>query len=532
MPGQATETPTASQTPTFLERFTVLRGALPELWIVFGVKLLATVAYAVMNMTFVLWLSSDLGFSDKQAGFWVGVWSAVITFFTVLVGSLTDAIGLRRAFILGVVICIFSRAVLTLTTSPWLALAGGMLPLALGEALGVPVLVAAIRRYSTTAQRSISFSIFYAMMNVGFLLAGLIFDHLRKDMGEHGQFVVLGFHFTTYRILFLISFLSELILWPVLYFGLREGVEAKDENEAETQKTPLCSKCGYNLTGNVSGRCPECGLDIEPEPPAVITRGSTPAGSFLDTILTSMRNTLRDTVRIFIGLWRQPGFYKFLAFLALAAFVRLIFIQMHYTYPKFGIRMLGEGAPLGRLWNVTNSALIIVLVPIVGALSQRISAYRMVTWGSAITTVAVFILVLPSSWFEGIAQSYLGHLIGHVYLGLKGDVNPWYIMFFFYGVVLSFGEAIFSPRLYEYAAVVAPKGQEASYMSLSYLPFLLAKLLAATPSGVLLAWYCPETGPRNPAMLWLIIALTTAIAPVGMILLRPWIRVPEAGREG
>jgi len=25
-----------------------------------------------------------------------------------------------------------------------------------------------------------------------------------------------------------------------------------------------CSKCGYNLTGNVSGRCPECGKETEP----------------------------------------------------------------------------------------------------------------------------------------------------------------------------------------------------------------------------------------------------------------------------
>ncbi len=28
-----------------------------------------------------------------------------------------------------------------------------------------------------------------------------------------------------------------------------------------------CSQCGYNLTGNTSGVCPECGIDVE-EPPA------------------------------------------------------------------------------------------------------------------------------------------------------------------------------------------------------------------------------------------------------------------------
>jgi hypothetical protein len=245
----------------------------------------------------------------------------------------------------------------------------------------------------------------------------------------------------------------------------------------------------------------------------------------------SARDALRETVRIFAGLWRQPGFYKFLGFLTLAAFVRLIFFQMFYIYPKFGIRELGEGAPIGRLWAV-NSILIIMLVPIVGAVSQKIAAYRMVTFGSAIAASSVFIMAMPPQWFQFLADGALGHWVGHGYLRLSGEVNPYYVMIFLFVVLLSVGEAIYSPRLYEYAAAIAPKGQEASYMSLSYLPYFLAKLLVGTFSGVLLARYCPEHGPRHSATLWLIIALITTIAPVGLLTLRRWIRVPEAGREG
>jgi hypothetical protein len=29
----------------------------------------------------------------------------------------------------------------------------------------------------------------------------------------------------------------------------------------------FCRKCDYDLTGNVSGRCPECGTPTEPPPP-------------------------------------------------------------------------------------------------------------------------------------------------------------------------------------------------------------------------------------------------------------------------
>src|SRR5258708_6712841 len=182
------------QAVSFLGRFTVLRGAVRELWITFAAKLIVILAYSVMNSTLVLWLSYDLGFDDTHAGYIVFCWSAAMTLFTVLVGSLTDAVGLRKAFLLGVGVCVFARLVMAFATTRWLALVFGMLPLALGEALSSPVLVAAVRRYSTTAQRSISFSIFYAVMNVGFFIAGYIFDFLRKGLGERGHFTlpVLG----------------------------------------------------------------------------------------------------------------------------------------------------------------------------------------------------------------------------------------------------------------------------------------------------------------------------------------------------
>ena len=77
----------------------------------------------------VLWLSKDLGYSDQAAGALVGwVWAPAMTVFTLLAGSLTDAIGLRRTFFLGVTICTFARSVMVVTTIPWLALVCGVFP--------------------------------------------------------------------------------------------------------------------------------------------------------------------------------------------------------------------------------------------------------------------------------------------------------------------------------------------------------------------------------------------------------------------
>lgn len=35
--------------------------------------------------------------------------------------------------------------------------------------------------------------------------------------------------------------------------------------KAKPTSYPSCTNCGYNLTGNVSGICPECGTPIETE---------------------------------------------------------------------------------------------------------------------------------------------------------------------------------------------------------------------------------------------------------------------------
>lgn len=478
----------------FIAKFTVLKGAQRELWLTFLIKFFIIFAYSVTTKTLTLWLSYDLGFSDQLAGALAGwVWAPAMTIFTLLAGSVTDAIGLRRTFFLGVFVCLIARTVMVFSTVPWLALAGGLLPLAVGEALGTPVLIAATRRYSTVAQRSISFSIIYVVMNIGYWAAARIFDYVRQSLGEHGQFSVFGVHISTYRTLFLVSLIIEFLLLPFIYF-LRRGAEATEE-----------------------------GVRFTAEP----SRYST--GPFLDKIFLTARDSARDTLALFRRLLGQSGFYRLLAFLLLIGFLKLIFLQMDYVFPKFGIRELGGGAPIGQL-SAINYILIIILVPPIGAFTQKYSAYRMVIVGGVICAASVFVMALPTAWFETTAQGVIGQWLGHWYLGVRGHIHPYYVMIAIYISIFSLGEAFYSPRVYEYAAAIAPRGQEASYGALSYIPFLIGKLLVGT-GGWLLAAFCPETGPRHSGTMWLIFALAASIAPIGLITFRRYIRVPEAGRE-
>src|SRR5438270_11956221 len=127
----------------FLQRFTILRGAARELWLTFALKFFALLSWSLMNRTIVFWLQSDIGYGDKAAGSVVATWSAIMTFVTVLVGSFTDAVGLRQTFLLGSAICMAARPVMTTSVNPLLAMGLGLFPVAVGEALLGPVMVAA-----------------------------------------------------------------------------------------------------------------------------------------------------------------------------------------------------------------------------------------------------------------------------------------------------------------------------------------------------------------------------------------------------
>lgn len=482
----------------FLSSFTALAGAPRELWLVFALKLFAVAAYGILNSTLVLWLSADFGYSDQQAAGLVLAWSLSMTVGTVLVGSLADALGLRRTFLAGVVLCIAARAVMVFATTPAVVVGAGLLPLAIGEALGTPVLVAAVRRYSSTTQRSLAFSVFYAMMNVGFLVAGFTFDWVRESVGGTGKLVLplVGVELSTWRTLLFASLGVELLLLPLALL-LRDGTETGDDGVVE----------------------PRGGQPARPRPLL----------GFAGSIAATVRTSAADTAKLFAGLVRQPGFWRLIGFLLMIAFLKLIFMQMYYVYPKFGIRELGANAPVGRLWAI-NSMLVIVLVPLVGALTRKYSAYSMVIVGGIVSAASVFVMALPTAWFQGVAEGWFGSLVAHSYLGLEGAVHPYYAMIALFVVGLSIGEAFYSPRVYEYAAAIAPKGQETSYAALSYIPFLLAKLMIGAFSGLLLERYCPAEGPRDSATLWLFVAVTASIAPAGLLLLGRYIRVQEAGR--
>ncbi|MEO7093963.1 MAG: MFS transporter, partial [Polyangiales bacterium] len=423
-----------------------------ELWIVLFAKFLESIGLFSLLYTVVLWLSHDYGFSDVKAGWWVGTFSMCLSLLAFVTGFVADSIGFRTALMIAFGSSTLARGVMSFSNSSAMAITGLML-LTVGAAAGVPVMNVALRRYTNNKNRSFAFSIYYLSFNIGGAVAGWLVDRCRnafKDPTTSAQ----------------------------IFRQIKLPIVGETRMSAYSMVYLIGFGCAF-LAFLVS-----CCLRKNPhvedeEPPEVHAPGAK----------------RRDPLSIAVDVMKEKAFWRFLLFMGLLALVKLIFQHYHFTFPKYAIRELGESFPLGTYQSI-NPIIIIFLVPLATIFTRHRSAFNCIVLGSIVSTVSMFALCFPP-YFQ---------------FALFG--GTWSLTILISIVILSLGEALWSPRVYEYSAIIAPRGKEASYMGLSALPYFFAKMIAGPMSGYLLARYCAETGPRQSWVMWAIIGGMTAMGPI------------------
>jgi MFS family permease len=465
-----------------------LKGSPRELWLLYVAKIIEYSAYGSANVAFTLYLSADAGLGDIAAGTYVGVWSVLLTTATMLVGAVVDAIGIRKTLIFGTVMLLFARFAMPMFDDIYAVSILGFVPLAIGTAILGPVLSVGIKRFTTAEGATLGFGLFYTLMNVGWALGGIIFDEVRGIFGEHTIVEVgLGVTMSTYQIIFAVGFVLTI---PTLFLvmAMREGVERKDSGEVVI--------------------------------PAKVEKSNEP---MLAAAIAVVKKAAKDTVKIFAEVIRHKAFWYYIFMLGLLVFVRLVFYHFHYTFPKYGIRVLGEGVKIGNIYGVLNPMLIVFLVPFVAALSKSVSSYRMMIVGTTISAIAVFMATLPADLYSPLMDTWVGELVFDRWLGVPlAERTPIFLNLIAFIIVFTIGEAIWSPRLLQFTAEIAPEGREGSYIALSYLPYFGAKLIAGPLSGWLVQTYTPEGAESYPDhyMVWLWVGGMAMISPIGLVAFR------------
>lgn len=424
---------------------TDLRGLLSaprELWLVYVVKLFESVAYFTVYTLLAIFLSSDLGLSDTEAGSVTGTWLTAISLVVFVAGFVADGLGIRKALLVAAISAAVGRGLLAFSDSP-AAVYVGLAASVWGIACMKPTMNAAVRAYTTPATVAFGFSFYYVVMNLGAATQGPLIDGFRRWFAAGSSFG--GVHFSSSQLVFLVGFVIS-----ALNVGL---------------------------------------VLLMRDPP----REAEQAG------VASVGGAVRNPLAIAKGVLKEPVFWTFMGFVALLTMVRLIFQHAHLTWPKYALREFGDDFAFASYWSI-NPLMIIFLTPFVTAATRRMAPYPVIVVGAFISALSVFAMAFSTT----VAASVV------------------------FIVTLSIGEALWSPRLYEYTATVAPRGREASYMGLSEVPMFLAKPVVGFLSGWLLERYVPASGPVDSQRMWLIVGAMTIAAPLAMLALRRWIEVKDA----
>jgi len=175
---------------------------------------------------------------------------------------------------------------------------------AMGEALMVPAIYAALRMYTNKRTSGTAFNFQYLTMNIGAVLSYVMFDFLRNNFGNES--------------ILLVGSLFAVICAAATLF-LRSNITVTDEGE------------------------------VLEKPAKTAAEKENPLSILIEVI-------------------KEPAFWRFMFFLLLLIGVKLVFTHQFMVMPKYYDRVLGPDAPIGLLNAINPAIIVaglILFIPIV-----------------------------------------------------------------------------------------------------------------------------------------------------------------------
>jgi POT family proton-dependent oligopeptide transporter len=187
---------------TFSQRFHDIRtGFERPFWVANISELFERLSYYAAFASLARYLHETLNFRVEQASSLTGLFGGLVWFLAAFGGALADRLGFRRSLSLAYFILSCSYFLLGSIGSPWLAPVRSAMPLvalvtivlmlpALGVALVKPCVVGTTARASKENVRSIGYSIYYTLVNIGGAAGPYVASWVHQHMSVENVFRV------------------------------------------------------------------------------------------------------------------------------------------------------------------------------------------------------------------------------------------------------------------------------------------------------------------------------------------------------
>ncbi len=435
---------------SFSERLQEIRtGFERPFWVANITEIFERLSYYGAFASLALYLQGKLNFSTEQTGTLTGIFGGMVWFLAVFGGAVADRLGFRRALSLAYFILAIAYFLIGSIAAPWLAPIRNAVPLslfvgvilvlpALGVALVKPCVAGTTARASSESTRTLAYSIYYTMVNIGGAAGPFYASWAHRKLGVEN----------VYRLAAVSVFLMFFVV--LLFF--------REPRKAGNTPPPSIAHVARNFC-------------------VVVGNYRLVLPVLLIALLLRIALWIYPSWSVPLWIWAillvlaLAGMSRFMWFLVIFTGYWVVFWQQYISLPGYLLSYVNANAN-AEMILVTDGVTVITLTLAVNALARKIPAFQAVILGTVITSVSWIILALwPTVW---------------------GAVLSLF--------VLALGEITQQPRYYEYISLLAPEGQQGTYMGFAFLPIGIGSLIGG-PFGGYLLHHFGEVQHR-PQMVW------------------------------
>ncbi len=179
----------------------IRQGFEPAFWVANITELFERMAYYAQAAVLAIFLHESLHLSTEQTGTLMGAFGFVVWFLPILGGSLADRFGFRRSLAIAYLTLAVGYFLMGSLTAGWMAPLRQAVPLywvvlivlmvpALGPSIVKPCVAGTTARASSESVRSIGYSIYYTLVNIGGTLGPIVAYLVRRSLGIENVFRV------------------------------------------------------------------------------------------------------------------------------------------------------------------------------------------------------------------------------------------------------------------------------------------------------------------------------------------------------
>jgi len=451
---------------TFSERLHEVRtGFERPFWIANISEIFERLSYYGAFASLALYLQERLNFSTEQTGTLTGIFGGMVWFLAIFGGAAADRLGFRRALSMAYLILAVAYFLIGSIAAPWLAPIRGAVPLgvfvgfvlilpALGISMVKPCVVGTTARASKENVRSIGYSIYYTMVNIGGAAGPYVASWTHRRLGVENVYRVAA--------------LSVLAMFFVVLLFFREP---RKPGDAPVPSVAQVARNFCLVLGNYRLVLPVLAISLGLRIAAWLYPAVTPPWWLWLVLLLIV----------------LAGISRFMWFLVLFTGYWVVFWQQYISLPGYIHRYIDPHADV-ELILVTDGLTVICLTLAVNFLMRKLPGFQAVILGTVITSVSWVIVALRPTVWGAILSLF----------------------------VLALGEITQQPPYYEYISRLAPPGQQGTYMGFAFLPIGIGSLIGGWFGGTLLHhfgevahqpqgiwWTVTAVGLITAALLWI-----------------------------